>query len=193
MYQSYTLQMCLGAKKKKSEVISIWFLQVKHAFAEAKQQTLSWTNQKNVVHSMWSPLTLWPGSHTRAPRSTLNQKQSQWHSAWCVLLSALCVTLLRNKRRVIEVSSSLSGNIYNIPICLWLLDTYPYNPPICFVKPTSSMTIKTGKHVDANGKIYLPYLHDWKHVSIMWLQEAIACMFCSLAFPFSLHSRKIPG
>uniref|UniRef100_F6YJ85 Tumor susceptibility 101 n=1 Tax=Callithrix jacchus TaxID=9483 RepID=F6YJ85_CALJA len=55
------------------------------------------------------------------------------------------------------------GNTYNIPICLWLLDTYPYNPPICFVKPTSSMTIKTGKHVDANGKIYLPYLHEWKH------------------------------
>ncbi|XP_048340795.1 tumor susceptibility gene 101 protein isoform X2 [Sphaerodactylus townsendi] len=55
------------------------------------------------------------------------------------------------------------GNTYNIPICLWLLDTYPFNPPICFVKPTSSMTIKTGKHVDANGKIYLPYLHEWKH------------------------------
>ncbi|XP_026524093.1 tumor susceptibility gene 101 protein isoform X2 [Notechis scutatus] len=55
------------------------------------------------------------------------------------------------------------GNIYNIPICLWLLDTYPFNPPICFVKPTSSMTIKTGKHVDANGRIYLPYLHEWKH------------------------------
>ncbi|KAM5138426.1 tumor susceptibility gene 101 protein [Mantella aurantiaca] len=56
-----------------------------------------------------------------------------------------------------------AGNTYNIPICLWLLDTYPYNPPICFVKPTSTMTIKTGKHVDANGKIYLPYLHEWKH------------------------------
>ena len=55
------------------------------------------------------------------------------------------------------------SNTYNIPICLWLLDTYPYNPPICFVKPTSSMTIKTGKHVDANGKIRLPYLHEWKH------------------------------
>ncbi|XP_067258099.1 tumor susceptibility gene 101 protein [Chanodichthys erythropterus] len=54
------------------------------------------------------------------------------------------------------------GNVYNIPICLWLLDTYPYNPPICFVKPTSAMMIKTGKHVDANGKIYLPYLHEWK-------------------------------
>lgn len=27
------------------------------------------------------------------------------------------------------------------------------------------MMIKTGKHIDANGKIYLPYLHEWKHVS----------------------------
>ncbi|XP_031424984.1 tumor susceptibility gene 101 protein-like isoform X2 [Clupea harengus] len=54
------------------------------------------------------------------------------------------------------------GNTYNIPICVWLLDTYPYNPPICFVRPTSTMMIKTGKHVDANGKVYLPYLHKWK-------------------------------
>jgi hypothetical protein len=78
-----------------------------------------------------------------------------------------CTKLLKNnKNRITEVFLSLSGNTYNIPICLWLLDTYPYNPPICFVKPTSSMTIKTGKHVDANGKIYLPYLHEWKHVSI---------------------------
>ncbi|XP_072527261.1 tumor susceptibility gene 101 protein isoform X2 [Salminus brasiliensis] len=61
------------------------------------------------------------------------------------------------------VPVSYRGNVYNIPICLWLLDSYPYNPPICFVKPTSTMMIKTGKHVDANGKIYLPYLHEWKH------------------------------
>lgn len=87
----------------------------------------------------------------------------------CYLVVALLLallTLLFKNNRVTEVSLSLLGNIYNIPICLWLLDTYPYNPPICFVKPTSSMTIKTGKHVDANGKIYLPYLHEWKHVSI---------------------------
>ncbi|XP_078805282.1 tumor susceptibility 101a isoform X2 [Oryzias latipes] len=61
------------------------------------------------------------------------------------------------------VPVSYRGNTYNIPVCLWLLDTYPYNPPICFVKPTSAMMIKTGKHIDANGKIYLPYLHEWKH------------------------------
>ncbi|KAI1903998.1 hypothetical protein AGOR_G00001160 [Albula goreensis] len=61
------------------------------------------------------------------------------------------------------VPVSYRGNVYNIPVCLWLLDTYPYNPPICFVKPTSAMMIKTGQHLDANGKIYLPYLHEWNH------------------------------
>ncbi|KAM4617200.1 tumor susceptibility gene 101 protein isoform 2-T2 [Discoglossus pictus] len=70
-------------------------------------------------------------------------------------------------RELLNLSGTIpvpyKGNTYNIPICLWLLDTYPFNPPICFVKPTSTMTIKTGKHVDANGKIYLPYLHEWKH------------------------------
>ncbi|KAJ8390926.1 hypothetical protein AAFF_G00098460 [Aldrovandia affinis] len=25
------------------------------------------------------------------------------------------------------------------------------------------MLIKKGKHIDPNGKIYLPYLHEWKH------------------------------
>ncbi|XP_050959557.1 probable serine/threonine-protein kinase irlA isoform X2 [Labeo rohita] len=61
------------------------------------------------------------------------------------------------------VPISYRGNVYNIPVCLWLLDTHPYNPPVCFVKPTSAMIIKTGKHIDRNGKIYLPYLHEWKH------------------------------
>ncbi|XP_077143265.1 tumor susceptibility gene 101 protein-like isoform X2 [Ranitomeya variabilis] len=69
-------------------------------------------------------------------------------------------------RQLLSLSGTIpvpyKGNTYNIPICLWLLDTYPHKPPICFVKPTSMMTIKTGRHVDANGKIYLPYLEEWK-------------------------------
>lgn len=54
------------------------------------------------------------------------------------------------------------GNTYNIPICIWILETHPHNPPLCFVRPTSTMLIKPSKHVDANGRVYLPYLHDWK-------------------------------
>ena len=45
------------------------------------------------------------------------------------------------------------------------MDTHPDNPPLCFVKPTPDMLIKPSKYVDNNGRIYLPYLHDWKYVS----------------------------
>lgn len=84
------------------------------------------------------------------------------------------------------------GNVYNIPVCLWLLDTYPYNPPICFVKPTSAMMIKTGKHIDANGKIYLPYLHEWKHVSSNSFNPCLKTCFkvlkaCSVTTRVSAH------
>ncbi|CAH1798904.1 unnamed protein product [Owenia fusiformis] len=55
------------------------------------------------------------------------------------------------------------GATYNIPVCLWLLESHPYNPPMVFVKPTSTMQIKQGKHVDTNGRVFLPYLHEWRH------------------------------
>jgi ESCRT-I complex subunit TSG101 len=45
------------------------------------------------------------------------------------------------------------------------MDTHPYNAPMCYVKPTSGMQIKVSIFVDYNGKIYLPYLHDWVPVS----------------------------
>ncbi|NWR27790.1 UEVLD enzyme, partial [Tachuris rubrigastra] len=55
------------------------------------------------------------------------------------------------------------GNSYNIPIQLWILDSHPFAPPICFLKPTANMGISVGKHVDAHGRIYLPYLQNWSH------------------------------
>ncbi|CAK1553043.1 unnamed protein product [Leptosia nina] len=53
------------------------------------------------------------------------------------------------------------GAYYNIPVCIWLMDTHPQNAPLCFVKPTPDMSIKVSKYVDSNGKVYLPYLHEW--------------------------------
>lgn len=53
------------------------------------------------------------------------------------------------------------GNTYNIPVCIWILDTHPYVAPMCYVNPTSEMEIKASKNVDMSGRIYLPYLHDW--------------------------------
>lgn len=99
----------------------------------------------------------------------------------CLAAKQLYATLnLHMKISINCVSDLLEGNVYNIPVCLWLLDTYPYNPPICFVKPTSAMMIKTGKHIDANGKIYLPYLHEWKHVSVCLYLFKFGASLCGL-------------
>lgn len=53
------------------------------------------------------------------------------------------------------------GNTYNIPVVIWLLETHPTNAPMVFVNPTHDMRIKVSRHVDHNGKVYLPYLHEW--------------------------------
>lgn len=44
-------------------------------------------------------------------------------------------------------------NTYHFPICVWLVDTHPYNAPICFVKPTNDMHIKV-KHPSASTSHY---------------------------------------
>ncbi|CAH0590079.1 unnamed protein product [Chrysodeixis includens] len=67
------------------------------------------------------------------------------------------------------------GAFYNIPVCIWLMDTHPQNAPLCFVKPTSDMSIKVSKYVDSNGKVYLPFLHEWTQNGST-LQKLIQCM-----------------
>ncbi|KAM6961355.1 ubiquitin-conjugating enzyme E2 variant 3 [Aplochiton taeniatus] len=55
------------------------------------------------------------------------------------------------------------GRTYNLPILLWLMDSFPFTPPICLLRPTAKMVIREGKHVDVRGRIYLPELHNWDH------------------------------
>ena len=61
----------------------------------------------------------------------------------------------------------LIGANYNTPICIWLQEQHPLVPPFVYVVPTDKMKIKEGMHVDNNGRVYLPYLADWKHVSFI--------------------------
>ncbi|XP_075894250.1 ubiquitin-conjugating enzyme E2 variant 3 [Nelusetta ayraudi] len=55
------------------------------------------------------------------------------------------------------------GHSYNFPVLLWLMDSFPFTPPICFLRPTSNMVIREGKHVDARGRLFLPGLHNWDY------------------------------
>ena len=58
----------------------------------------------------------------------------------------------------------VTGLTYNIPVCVWLQENHPYVPPLVFVRPTSTMAIKASHHVDTNGKVYHPFLHEWNYV-----------------------------
>ncbi|KAM4619570.1 ubiquitin-conjugating enzyme E2 variant 3 [Polymixia lowei] len=62
-----------------------------------------------------------------------------------------------------NVPVKYDGRSYNLPVQLWLLDSFPFTPPICLLRPTPNMVIREGKHVDARGRIYLPGLHNWDH------------------------------
>ncbi|XP_029289427.1 tumor susceptibility gene 101 protein [Cottoperca gobio] len=65
---------------------------------------------------------------------------------------------------------SLTGTIpvmiedktYNIPICLWIEESYPQTAPICYVTPTREMIVLSGKYISSNGEVLLPYLEEWK-------------------------------
>lgn len=62
-------------------------------------------------------------------------------------------------------------NPYNIPVCVWLEETYPQSAPICYVRPTREMMVLRGKYISSNGEVMLPYLEEWKHVRI----ETLSC------------------
>ena len=40
------------------------------------------------------------------------------------------------------------GQNFNIPISFYLLDTYPYHGPLCYVKPTPDMQVIKGEEED---------------------------------------------
>lgn len=71
------------------------------------------------------------------------------------------------------------NNSYNIPVCIWVMDTHPQNAPLCYVTPTPDMHIKVSMYIDHNGKVYLPYLHDWQPYSsdLLGLIQVMAVTF----------------
>ncbi|XP_064409832.1 uncharacterized protein SI:DKEY-181M9.8 isoform X2 [Latimeria chalumnae] len=83
-----------------------------------------------------------------------------------VLLDYYCYSN-GDKKRLANLSGTIpvihNGCTYNIPICIWLHNSYPQQPPKCLVRPESYMTINPGKCIDRNGNVHLSYLQYWKH------------------------------
>ncbi|KAK2842048.1 hypothetical protein Q5P01_012248 [Channa striata] len=80
---------------------------------------------------------------------------------------------------ILNIPVKYEGRAYNFPIQLWLMDSFPFTPPICLMRPTPNMVIREGKHVDARGRIYLPGLHNWDYPksSVVGLLTEMAAKF----------------
>lgn len=51
-------------------------------------------------------------------------------------------------------------NSYNIPVSVWLEESYPQSSPIVYVRPTQEMMIVKRTFISSNGEVLLPYLED---------------------------------
>ncbi|KAL5731867.1 hypothetical protein ACHQM5_004555 [Ranunculus cassubicifolius] len=55
---------------------------------------------------------------------------------------------------------------YNIPIIVWLMESYPRHPPVVYVAPTRDMIIKRPHpYVNPSGLVSIPGLHNWVYPS----------------------------
>ncbi|KAK9271256.1 hypothetical protein L1049_026846 [Liquidambar formosana] len=55
---------------------------------------------------------------------------------------------------------------YNIPVVIWLMESYPRHPPCVYVNPTRDMIIKRPHpHVNPSGLVAIPYLQNWVYPS----------------------------
>ncbi|XP_022742679.1 protein ELC-like [Durio zibethinus] len=58
------------------------------------------------------------------------------------------------------------GVTYNIPIIIWLMESYPRHPPVVYVNPTRDMIIKRPHPcVTPSGLVSIPYLQNWIYPS----------------------------
>ncbi|KAK7264104.1 hypothetical protein RJT34_31708 [Clitoria ternatea] len=64
------------------------------------------------------------------------------------------------------IPMTFQGVTYNIPVVIWLMESYPRHPPCVYVNPTRDMIIKRPHpHVNPSGLVSVPYLHNWIYPS----------------------------
>ncbi|KAK2995734.1 hypothetical protein RJ640_004263 [Escallonia rubra] len=64
------------------------------------------------------------------------------------------------------VPMPFGGVTYNIPVIIWLMESYPRHPPLVFVNPTPDIIIKSpNPFVKTSGMVSIPYLQNWVYPS----------------------------
>lgn len=75
---------------------------------------------------------------------------------------------------------AFQGVTYNIPVVIWLMESYPRHPPCVYVNPTRDMIIKRPHpHVNPSGMVSISYLQNWIYPSsnLVELVRNLSVMF----------------
>ncbi|KAF3588587.1 hypothetical protein F2Q69_00031819 [Brassica cretica] len=107
-------------------------------------------------------------------------------------LNPKTATFIHNNGRAVNllqadgtIPMDYHGATDNIPVIIWLLDSYPFHPPCV----TPDMIIKRPHaHVTSSGLVSFTYLHNWAYASSNLVSELSA----SFARDPPLYSRRRP-
>ncbi|GMI70117.1 Vacuolar protein sorting 23A [Hibiscus trionum] len=82
------------------------------------------------------------------------------------------------------------GVTYNIPLIIWLPESYPRYPPLVYVNPTRDMIIKRPHpHVSPSGLVSIPYLQNWIYPSSN-LVDLVANLSSAFSLDPPLYSQR---
>lgn len=84
-----------------------------------------------------------------------------------------------NKSNVLVLQGTIAihfrGKTYQILVDQYLPPGYPNRPPIPFVRLAPNMYLKENhRHVGSDGKVYLPYLHEWRNTTHNLVELVVA-------------------
>ncbi|GLT76417.1 hypothetical protein SLA2020_480770 [Shorea laevis] len=83
------------------------------------------------------------------------------------------------------------GVTYNIPIIIWLMESYPRHAPYVYVNPTRDMIIKRPhSHVTPSGLVSIPYLQNWIYPSSN-LVDLVHSLSATFARDPPLYSQRV--
>lgn len=67
------------------------------------------------------------------------------------------------------------GTTYQLLLDMYLVPAYPQQPPVCYVRLAPSMYLKENhRHVGSDGKVYVPYLHEWRPATHNLVEMTVA-------------------
>ncbi|KAB2594875.1 protein ELC-like [Pyrus ussuriensis x Pyrus communis] len=102
----------------------------------------------------------------RGPSALPYSEDTKWLIRTHLVSLTSAYPSLEPKTATFTHNDGRSGVTYNIPVIIWLMESYPRHPPCVYVNPTRDMVIKRPHaHVNPSGSVSIPYLQNWVYPS----------------------------